>query len=574
MTPADTREVARLREWAVAGILPGALGGALLASLLFQLNPDLPFRALPLLRTISFLTLVGATLSLLLHIPLARAAGLNPWRLLPWTVTIVLGAAALLHWVHASQFSFYLPPESGNRLIRTAFVLSAATLLTFYTALLHSLQKRRYGLRSRLLLCTLAAITIVVAIGRRTADDPRKRVDLRTIVSEGVEAPRLVVVGIDAASLDAILPLAEQGQLPFLADLMQQGAYGRLVSIQPIDRLPVWYSLATGQYPFKHGLVSADVRSAPFISTQSRIDLLPIGLAMSSWGHLLGMRPAHSTRQHSLALWEILERQGARTVLVGWPAPDESLFRSHAVVTEGFFATQAAGAADGPPDFLTQVIGSRLAPEDVDPALLARFGAEIDDAVREGIAQDLWREEVARQLLADPETDAVFVHLPGLLEVARRYFGGYMAVQFEGLRGTELDRASHIVRAYYLHLDEALSRIWSSIEGPRLMVVVSAWGTEPAGVLQHVLSSVRGTGRSEAGRFDRAPDGVLLLLGESLSSGTFLDHAELIDVTPTVLYRFGLPIARDLDGQVLTKSFGATFLNRAPLTFVPAYPER
>ena len=48
---------------------------------------------------------------------------------------------------------------------------------------------------------------------------------------------------------------------------------------------------------------------------------------------------------------------------------------------------------------------------------------------------------MARQLLADPETDAVFVHFPGLLEVARRYFGGYMAVQFEGLRSAELSAA-------------------------------------------------------------------------------------------------------------------------------------
>ena len=39
----------------------------------------------------------------------------------------------------------------------------------------------------------------------------------------------------------------------------------------------------------------------------------------------------------------------------------------------------------------------------------------------------------------------------------------------------------------------------------------------------------------------------------------------------TLLYSVGLPIARDLDGRVLTAAFESAFLARQPLTFVPSY---
>ena len=56
-----------------------------------------------------------------------------------------------------------------------------------------------------------------------------------------------------------------------------------------------------------------------------------------------------------------------------------------------------------------------------------------------------------------------------------------------------------------------------------------------------------------------------------VSAGSFLNYAELTDVLPTVLYSLGLPIARDLDGGVLTGAFATGFLATQPLTYVPSY---
>ena len=64
---------------------------------------------------------------------------------------------------------------------------------------------------------------------------------------------------------------------------------------------------------------------------------------------------------------------------------------------------------------------------------------------------------------------------------------------------------------------------------------------------------------------------MLLLSGRGIQPGAFVSPAELTDVLPTLLYSLGLPIARDLDGGVLTAAFASGFLARQPLTFVPSY---
>ena len=68
-----------------------------------------------------------------------------------------------------------------------------------------------------------------------------------------------------------------------------------------------------------------------------------------------------------------------------------------------------------------------------------------------------------------------------------------------------------------------------------------------------------------------ATDGALFLRGEGVRAGGFVAQAGIEDVMPTLLYALGLPLARDLDGRVLTGAFDAEQLERSSLAFVPSY---
>ena len=65
---------------------------------------------------------------------------------------------------------------------------------------------------------------------------------------------RVLVIGIDGGTLDLIRPWAEEGHLPSLARLMEEGAWGRLESTLPPVTSPAWPTFATGKNPGKHGV--------------------------------------------------------------------------------------------------------------------------------------------------------------------------------------------------------------------------------------------------------------------------------------------------------------------------------
>ncbi len=65
---------------------------------------------------------------------------------------------------------------------------------------------------------------------------------------------RVLVIGLDGATFDLLLPWAEQGHLPHLQRLLQQGSYGNLRStLQPLSA-PAWATFMTGANQGRHGL--------------------------------------------------------------------------------------------------------------------------------------------------------------------------------------------------------------------------------------------------------------------------------------------------------------------------------
>ncbi len=64
---------------------------------------------------------------------------------------------------------------------------------------------------------------------------------------------RVLVLGIDGATLSIIEPMAKSGRLPNLARLMEEGARGVLESTLPPVTIPAWVSMMTGKNPGKLG---------------------------------------------------------------------------------------------------------------------------------------------------------------------------------------------------------------------------------------------------------------------------------------------------------------------------------
>lgn len=119
------------------------------------------------------------------------------------------------------------------------------------------------------------------------------------------QTPRVLVIGLDGATLDLVVPWAKAGKLPVLSRLMQEGNYARLRSVLPVLSSAAWASFMTGMNPGKHGIFDF-VRRGP-----GSYHLRPV------------------TRAHIAApsLWKILGEQGRRVGVINVPMtyPPESV---------------------------------------------------------------------------------------------------------------------------------------------------------------------------------------------------------------------------------------------------------
>lgn len=569
--PAGSGGVAARLEVLFNALVPGLHAGALLCGLLFFLNPQLPFESTPILLGLVVYSGLGVLLSSVLVLPFTWGDAGRSRRWLPWIVTLVLGGAAAIAWGQALRHGFLLPPGINRRLLKAAIWLSLGAVLGLYLALASGVRRRLPGKRSGILMILLAAGSIYVVFERREAFESSPGPTPRASVVEGVQRPQLCLVGLDSATLDVLLPLAEQGRLPFFSRLLQEGSVARLSSLRTTAPAPLWTTVATGKYPFRHGVAGSWRFAEGLLAPATSLRLLPLGSVVDPWALLAKPRPADGRDRRVLALWQTLARLGVTTGVLGWPLTAPPSQEPGWLLSDQFFEAGAKPADGYPEELSEQARLFETAVSDLDPSVVMHFGENPPNVVLGGLAQDLWRHDLAQLMLdREPATEALFAVLPGLASVSSEFYGGYRANRLEGLQDDAAGDAAQLIEAYYGHLDVVLAQLWQRLPEPRLMVVVSPRGIEGArgwrGLWHQLIRRP-----SLRGYYEPGADGVLMMMGEGIAPARQVRDAELVDVAPTVLYALGLPVARDLDGSVLNDFFEAGFMVRHPLTFVPSY---
>lgn len=115
-------------------------------------------------------------------------------------------------------------------------------------------------------------------------------------MTTGASRTKLLVIGLDGATLDVLRPLAEEGVLPNIASFMAEGACGELESVMPPITGPAWASFMTGKNPGKHGVYEF-LKKAPDGTDY----------------------PINSSDVHGRTLWELLSDAGRKVVVINVP---------------------------------------------------------------------------------------------------------------------------------------------------------------------------------------------------------------------------------------------------------------
>jgi hypothetical protein len=533
-----------LEPWCLP-LIPAAIAAIGLIELLLFLHPDWdPFDP-ALSRGILLYTALFAPFSIALHLLASWVFHIRVRRLLPWTVVLLVASGAIILGGHASYYSFFLPPLLNGRMVRAALWLALGAALGFYTALAHSLHWRRYGSRSFAFFVLLVAGSLILPYERRIGFAAASLGAPRIPAPESILSRDLLWVELPGLTPDIVLPLAEQGRLPFFSSLLEKGAGARLAGIQPTVPLASRWALLTGVRPDQHrvfGLVSWK----PAWNPKEKLTLLPLLPGFQYWGLLEVDRPAEG---EPMETWVDLP----------------TLLQKCGYLSSQLEETPRSSTLASTP-------GGRLALRTEAERELELLGAP---QLAEALNRDLATLHAVQGLLgaspgAPRQPRAIFAVLKGVERASLANFGALVAVELEGRRGRELERHAAALMTYYATLDREFANLALQLPEETLLVLVSPYGMASPSTLARLWGEVSGSPLF-GGTLQGGPDGILLLRGRGFLGGSFVETAELVDVVPTVLYALGLPGARDLSGHLLIPLFHPEFLQQHPLTFLPSY---
>lgn len=392
---------------------------------------------------------------------------------------------------------------------------------------------------------------------------------------------RWLMIDWDAAEWEILLPLLETGDLPNLATLMRQGAYGNLDSFQPSISPAIWTTIATGLSPDQHGIKH-------FYNQQPRL--------ARWWNRLLNLgsldRQLYSNAdRRAPAVWNVLSDHGERVMILGYhntfPAEEvDGLIVSNYLTQDSVsqLMQMAPGESDTgsgfsrslvyPPEYLEEVLAIQEEVQSKMPAAVQEFATlDGDEALRRFLqtARELDPEgdqrpyflsrawlydevvaEVAERLYREIDPTLAIVHFQSLDWVAHHflYFDrpeSYKRFDWDEETHARLDAQMALyedtVANFYRHADDWLGRLLALADETTGIILLSDHGTGP------------GPDPDLPGYHDDAPPGIIVLSGPGIRSDHLIEGATIYDVLPTLMAGIEAPVAEDLPGRVLEEAF-------------------
>jgi hypothetical protein len=247
------------------------LGAGYVFAVVLQLNPALPLdpvRLMPIALTVVLFYAAHLTAffyaCLVVRELIAREPFSPAWisvSALSRLAAASAAAGALLMWLNLQTFELVLPPATIDVMFRGMLIVAASALL--FVAI--SVLRARFGTRLRrvwaLLLAIVAAGSIAAPMAIRgrgvpAASEARSADALGDAgvadVSTGERSSRVTILAIDAASLELITNATADGRLPNFGRLLDAGAVMHLATLHPTSAEAVWAAAATGKLPQKN----------------------------------------------------------------------------------------------------------------------------------------------------------------------------------------------------------------------------------------------------------------------------------------------------------------------------------
>lgn len=352
---------------------------------------------------------------------------------------------------------------------------------------------------------------------------------------------KLLLIGWDAADWKIAGPLLAKGLMPSLKKLIDRGVHGNMSTMNPPYSPMLWSSVATGKTPDKHGVLGF-------------VEVVPNQKAL---------RPVSANSRKARAIWNILHHKGLKSNLVGWwPSfPAEPI--NGVVVSDKFQRVSADPTKIMPmpertvhPKEMQDVLKDlRMFPWEVTKEHILPFmpqAARIDQKEKGSglspfskiLTQNVSLHNASTYLIRETEWDFMAVYFD-MIDHLCHSFMKYHPPKLDKISQEHYDIYNDVVNSAYRFQDMMLGRILNLIDEETTVIVMSDHGFESGS--KRILEMPKVTA---APALDHRQFGIFVASGPNIKRNEKVFGLGLIDVAPTVLHHFGLPVGKDMDGKV------------------------
>jgi predicted AlkP superfamily phosphohydrolase/phosphomutase len=273
------------------------------------------------------------------------------------------------------------------------------------------------------------------------------------------ESRKAIILGLDGATFDVLMPRVERGQMPNLAALLKEGVWGGLQSTTPPFSAQAWVSLATGKNQARHGIVDFWEPSPD----RSRRSFVTARLIRGE------------------TLWQTAGRHGRRVGVVNVPVtyPPQVV---NGYLVSGFLTPRGGTDFTYPPALREQILA--LVP-DYDPDPFDPLGA----SKRQILELESWmqkHEQIARHLIEHEPVD-LFFGVVQALDHLQHLFWHVVCAGANDIAGQPGDHpyAAFVDRCFDM-ADEIIGHRRQMLDGRTNLFLVSDHGFGPAHKWFHV----------------------------------------------------------------------------------------
>lgn len=333
--------------------------------------------------------------------------------------------------------------------------------------------------------------------------------------------------------------------MPATQSLIEGGAMAHLATLSPVLSPMLWTSIATGKRPFKHGILGFT-------------EPTPDGSAV---------QPVTNLSRKTKAVWNILNQNGRRCHVIGW-WPSHPAEPINGVMVSNRYQRAVGPLEHGwpmvggtvhPPRLAETLAELRVHPQELGQEHIQPFipyGDRIDQE-KDGrlasclkiIADCSSIQSCATWLIEHEPWNFMAVYFDAIDHFGHGFMK-YHPPRQEFVSEEDFELYQNVVSAGYVYHDMMLARLLELAGEETTVILMSDHGFHPDHLRPQGLPAEPGGPAAEHREL-----GIFVMRGSGIKQDQLVHCASLLDVTPTILTLFGLPVGEDMDGHPLVDAF-------------------